>query len=301
MALRLLVLLFIVFALLTGCQQGGTVDLEGLKGRAQSGDPVACRKLVALLGEADRELHARIYPFLLELGDKAIPYLLEEVATPDRIRREQVIAALGNLRASQAAEPIARILADRSLQRRYVAAWALGEIGSPDAMPALIAALDDDDPEVARYAVRALVRLNRKVVPHLLAYLAEASPRGAAGAVRALGDIGDPMALDSLLIQAEGPNRPEAFLALGKLKDKRAETVLISGLTDPQWRHRMFAAMALGGAGSAAAVPQLRVALEDEEMVVREWAARSLEVLTGEHVTFRNDQGEQVLPYSIYH
>lgn len=300
-ALRIPVLLFIMVTFLTACQQGGTVDLEGLKGRAQSGDPAACRKLVALLGEADRELHARIYPFLLELGDQAIPYLLEEVATSDRIRREQVIAALGNLKASQAAAPIARILADRSLQRRYVAAWALGEIDSPAALPALIAALDDDDPEVARYAVRALVRLNRKAIEHLLAYLPEASPRGAAGAVRALGDIGDPIALDSLLRQADGPSRPEVLRALGKLKDKRAEAVLIAGLSDPQWRHRMFAAMALGGAGTAAAVPQLRVALEDEEMVVREWAARSLEVLTGEHVTFRNDQGEQVLPYSIYH
>lgn len=301
MVLRFSLLLSLMLLLLTACQQGGTVDLEGLKGRAQAGDPAACRKLVALLGEADRELHARIYPFLLDLGEKGVPYLLEEVATADRVRREQVIAILGNLKSARASGPIARVLADRTLQRRYVAAWALGEIDSPESIPALIAALEDEDAEVARYAVRALVRLNRKAVPQLLSYLSAASARGAAGAVRALGDIGDPAALQPLLLQAEGPSRPDVFLALGKLKAKGAETVLISGLTDPQWRNRMYAAMALGGAGTTAAVAPLRIALEDEEMVVREWAARSLEVLTGEHVTFRNDQGEQVLPYSIYH
>lgn len=297
MRIAILLLLF----LLTACQQQGTVDLEGLKARAQAGDEAACRKLVSLLGEAGRESHARIYPFLLELGERAVPCLLEAVGTADPVRREQVIAALGTLKVSQAAEPIAQVLSDRSLQRRYVAAWALGEIGSPQGIPALIAVLDDDDAEVARRAVRALIRLNLPAVPALLDYLPEASPRGAAAAVRALGDIGDPRALEPLLLQVEGPNRSEVFQALGKLKDQRAEQVLIAGLSDPQWRNRMQAAMALGASGTTAAAIPLRKALGDEVTVVREWAARSLEVLTGQHVLYRNDQGEQVLPYSIYH
>lgn len=293
--------LLCLFVLLSGCQQSGPIDLEGLKGRAQAGDPAASRTLVGLLGEDGREVHSRIYPFLLELGEPAVPFLLEEVESADRIRREQVIALLGNLKVSRAAEPIARVLHDRRLQRRYVAAWALGEIGGANAIPVLISALDDADAEVCRHAVRALIRINREAVPELLTYLAAASPRGASGAVRALGDIGDPSALEALLLQADGPNRPEVFLALGKLKDTRAETILIAGLTDPQWRHRMSAAMALGSSGTAAAVVPLQAALEDEVTVVREWAARSLEVITGQHVTYRNDQGEHVAPYSIYH
>lgn len=297
MRIAILLLLF----LLTACQQQGTVDLEGLKTRAQAGDESACRTLVSLLGEEGRESHSRIYPFVLELGERAVPYLLEAVGTADPVRREQVIAALGTLKVSRAAEPIAQVLSDRSLQRRYVAAWALGEIGSPQGIPALIAALEDDDAEVARRAVRALIRLNLQALPPLLAYLPEASPRGAAAAVRALGDIGDPSALEPLLLQVEGPNRSEVFQALGKLKDQRAEQVLIAGLSDPQWRNRMQAAMALGSSGTAAAAAPLRQALEDEVTVVREWAARSLEVVTGQHVTYRNDLGEQVLPYSIYH
>lgn len=293
--------LILLLALLPACQNRGTVDLEGLKVRAQAGDPAANRTLIELLGAEGRESHTRIYPFLLELGERVIPFLLEAVETTDPLRREQVIAALGNLKVSRAVPQISRVLTDKSLQRRYVAAWALGEIGSPEGISPLIAALDDDEAEVRRHAVRALIRLNTQPVAKLLAYFAEASPRGAAGAVRALGDIGDPGALEALLLQADGPNRPEVFQALGKLKDKRAEKVLIAGLTDPQWRNRMHAAMALGASGTPAAAAPLYRALEDEVTVVREWAARSLEVITGQHVTYRNDQGEQALPYSIYH
>ncbi len=298
--MRILSLLLLLF-LLTACRQGGTIDLEDLKNRAQTGDSGACRELVALLGEEGRAVHSRIYPFLLELGERAVPFLLEQVGTTDRIRREQVIAALGNLKVSRATEPIARVLEDRSLKRRYVAAWALGEIGDRRGIPALLSALDDEDPEVARHAVRALIRLNREAVAALLGYLPGASPRGMAGAVRALGDIGDPRALEPLLARADGPARPEVFFALGKLKDKRAEAALIAGLSDPQWRNRMHAAMALGSSGTAAAVAPLRKAMEDEVTVVREWAARSLQTVTGHQVTYRNDRGEQVLPYSIYH
>lgn len=293
--------LILLLALLPACQNRGTVDLEGLKARAQAGDPAASRTLIELLGEKGRESHTRIYPFVLELGESVVPYLLEAVETADPLRREQVIAALGNLKVSQAVPQIARVLADKSLKRRYVAAWALGEIGSPEGIPALLAGLDDEEAEVRRHAVRGLIRLNRLAVPELLTYLAGASPTGAAGAVRALGDIGDSRALEALLRHSEGPNRPEVFMALGKLKDQRAESVLIAGLNDPQWRQRMHAAMALGSSGTAAAVGPLRQTLEDEVTVVREWAARSLEVISGEHVTYRNDRGEQVLPYSIYH
>jgi HEAT repeat protein len=103
------------------------------------------------------------------------------------------------------------------------------------------------------------------------------------------------------LARVDGPARGEVFLALGKLKDPRAEAALVRGLGDGDWRVRMNAAMALGPLGGTTAVAPLEKSLEDPELVVREWSARSLEMITGRHVKYRNARGEYVLPYSIYH
>ncbi|OHB33048.1 MAG: hypothetical protein A2X84_01620 [Desulfuromonadaceae bacterium GWC2_58_13] len=291
----------LILLLCAGCRQGSPIDLESLKGRARAGDAAAFRQLIELLSVSERNLNDRVYPLILELGEPAIPFLLDAVNTDDRIRREHVIAALGTLKASQGVEPIGRVLGDRTLQRRYVAAWALGEIGDPRGIPFLLSALGDEDDEVRRYAVRALIKLNREAVEPLLAFLRTASARGTAGAVRALGDIGDSRALAALLQRVDGPARQDVLHALGKLKDPRAEAVLIDGLSDADWQSRMNAAMSLGALGGPAASAALEKAVEDEVLVVREWAARSLEMISGRHVKYRNEKREYVLPYSIYH
>jgi HEAT repeat protein len=165
----------------------------------------------------------------------------------------------------------------------------------------LIAALDDPNHEVRRYATRALIKINRPAVGPLVEYLQKASGEGAAGAIRALGDIADPAALDVLLAHAAGPQRAEAFLALGKLRDPRAAAVLIRGLDDADGQARMNAAMALGPLGGPRAVAALRHTLTDEVHVVREWSARSLEMITGQPVLYKNSKGEMVRPYNVYH
>ncbi len=285
---------------LTACQPSGPVDLDALQGRARGGDPAAIRTLVQMLGEENRPLNAKVYAMVLEAGPAAVPVLLEHVEADSANLREHVIAALGNQKVTQAVPAITRVLADRSYTRRYVAAWALGEIGDPAAVPALLGALDDPDPEVRKLAVRSLIKQNQAAVDPLIALLDKANPTAAAGAVRALGDIADPRALEALLAQAEGGARVEAILALGKLKNSRAESILLAALVDSDERIRMHAAMALGPLGTAAAVSPLRSALADEVVVVREWAARSLEMITGQPTTYRNDKGEQVAPDSVY-
>lgn len=291
----------LLFILLLACGQRGPIDLEALEGRARGGEAAAFRELVSLLAVKEKDVSGRAYSILTGLGQPAIPYLRDEIATADTEKREHVIAALGNLKDKEAVPTIGRVLGDRTLGRRYVAAWALGEIGAPAGIGALMSALDDDDAEVRRYATRSLIKLNLEAVEPLISFLSEASPRAAAGAVRALGDIGDRRAAEPLLTQISGVNRRDVFLALGKLKDPRAEAALLSGLTDADWQVRMNAAMALGPIGGAAAAQGLTKTLEDDVMVVREWSARSLEMMTGKRFTYRNAKGEQVLPYTIYH
>ena len=286
---------------LVGCSRDSAVNLEDLAARAKAGDLTAIVKLVELLAAPEGKVAERAYPAVVAAGAGAVPALLEQVGTPNRQQREYVIAALGTLKAAQAVAPIGRVLADRALERRYVAAWALGEIGGADGLSSLIAALDDPNHEVRRYATRALIKINRPAVGPLVEYLQKASGEGAAGAIRALGDIADPAALDVLLAHAAGPQRAEAFLALGKLRDPRAAAVLIRGLDDADGQARMNAAMALGPLGGPRAVAALRHTLTDEVHVVREWSARSLEMITGQPVLYKNSKGEMVRPYNVYH
>ncbi len=294
-------LLLCLLSLLIACTADPALDLVQLEAQARGGDAQAIARLVGLLKAREAGLSDRVYATLVELGEPAVPALLEQAGSGDTQQREYAVAALGTLRATVALPAIRGVLADASLQRRYVAAWALGEIGDPQAIPALVTALADQDTVVRRYATRALIKFNKAAVPPLVDYLQSAEGEGAAGAIRALGDIVDPRALEVLLAHAQGPLRAEAFLALGKLRDPQAETVLMAGLADTDWRARMNAAMALGPLGSPVAAAALEKRLEDEVHVVREWAARSLEMITGQPVLYRNSKDEYVRPYSVYH
>jgi len=294
-------LLLPALLLLGACSSEPALDVAALDNAARAGDAKAISQLVSLLGRNDSALNDKLYPLLIQIGKPAIPALLAQVNSANRGQREYVIATLGTLQAKEAVPAITATLGDQAFSRRYIAAWALGQIGDTQAIPVLMQALDDDNSDVRRYATRSLIRFNREAVGPLLGYLPQASLRGAAGAIRALGDIGDARALDALLSETGGPNRGEVFMALGKLKNKRAEAALISGLHDDEWRNRMNAAMALGPLGGPAAAAALRPVLEDPVMVVREWAARSLEMVSGEHVRYRDAKGELVMPYKIYH
>jgi HEAT repeat protein len=287
--------------LIGGCSRDTAVDLEELANRARTGERAAITRLVDLLAEPEGQVAEQAYPAVVAAGAAAIPVLLDMVDTADRQQREYVVAALGTLKAPGAVPALGRLLADRGRERRYVAAWALGEIASPDGIPALLGALADPNSEVRRYATRALIKINRPAVAPLIMHLRTAGGESAAGAIRALGDIADPAALEVLLAHANGAQRAEAFLALGKLRDPRAAAVLIRGLGDSDWRARMNAAMALGPLGGPQAAAALRRTLDDEVHVVREWSARSLEMVTGQPVLYRNAKDEMVRPYNVYH
>lgn len=297
---RILITTVSLFSLLA-CQQGGPLDLTALAEKAKSGDVEACRKMVDLLGVEKNGISEKVYPLVIETGQPVVAPLLASVSSVNTEQRERVIAALGTLRVASAVQPISQVLADKSLKRRYIAAWALGEIGDPAGIPALLQALSDPEELVRQYATRSLIKFNRTAVDPLVRFLDGADTIAAGGAIRALGDIGDKQAIDALLPQVDGPNRTDVLLALGKLRDSRAESALIDALDDPDWKVRMNAAMALGPVGSRRSVPGLQTTLDDPVMVVREWSARSLSVITGKTVMYRDADGQMVEPYSVYH
>ncbi len=285
---------------LLACQQP-PVDTARLIELARKGDAAATVSLVQRLGQDGAGDSDAAYKALIGLGPKMVPLLLDGLETLEGDFLEYRIAALGSLRAEAALEALSRILSRSDGKRRYVAAWALGEIGGEKVVPALVSALSDTNSQVRRSATRALIKLNRTASPALIEALQRTGGEAQAAAVRALGDIQEPGALEPLLRIIQGENREEVLLALGKLKDSRAESALIAGLTDADWRNRLSATMALGPTGGEASVPHLQQRLEDDIIQIREWAARSLQIITGKPQRFVNAKGQVVAPYSVYH
>ena len=154
--------LLISCLLLVACSTEPALDIEQLEADALGGDSEAIVQLVGLLGSADSAMADRVYPVVVATGEAAVPVLLNQVQSTNRQVREYVIAALGTLKVNQAIPAISQVLNDSHLQRRYVAAWALGEIGDPVAYRALERAQRRDlSVEVQAEAGWALSRVPR--------------------------------------------------------------------------------------------------------------------------------------------
>jgi HEAT repeat protein len=141
-------LIGICFFAFSACSSEPVLNLEELEANARGGDPQAIEQLVGLLASEESGLSDRIYAMVVEIGERAVPALLSRVQDENKQVREYVIAALGTLKVVDAIPAISEVLANKSLERRYVAAWALGDIGDATAVPALLSALDDENSEV---------------------------------------------------------------------------------------------------------------------------------------------------------
>jgi HEAT repeats len=182
--------------------------------------------------------------------------------------------------------------------KRATAAFALGDMGSPRAVPALLEALDDRNGDVRAAASRSLGRIGpeeaieplvtagveRRVprdvamlalldvgpsaVPRLLELTQHEEPRVRASAVELvglLGEAGDAEALPARLRDTAAEVRAAASGALGRLGAAMARDTLIEALDDRVPSVRMASAQALGQIGGRSALDALlRVARTDE-------------------------------------
>ncbi|HII76267.1 MAG TPA: HEAT repeat domain-containing protein [Methanolinea sp.] len=117
-------------------------------------------------------------------------------------------------------------------------------------------------------------------------------PRVQWKAARALGDLGEE-SLDHLIGALETTWNREARLgiieALGLIGGPRVVSPLVAQMEDRSNEVRWEAAMALGETGDLAAIPALRKALEDEDKYVRYGAALSLQKLSWQPETKRDE------------
>ncbi|MEN9249159.1 MAG: HEAT repeat domain-containing protein [Gloeomargarita sp. GXS_bins_116] len=150
--------------------------------------------------------------------------------------------------------------------QRYYAAWWLGRFRVKEAVPALIAALQDESDRTAlggyplrRNAARALGEIgDPRAVPGLIACLQVADFQLRAAAATALGLLGDPQAIPPLVALLQEQSVPSALgtenlpqpysailLALGRLKAHTAIPVIAPFAGHPLPRVRSAALCAL--------------------------------------------------------
>lgn len=147
-----------------------------------------------------------------------------------------------------AVAPLAREAADPASQKRDIAAWLLGEMRNPEAIPVLVAALGDKNPDVGYAASMALFKMGAPAVEPLLAALTGKNAQARAMAAYSFRYLKDPRAVEPLIKALGDENatvRARTEEALQSYQDPRATEPLITALRDPDAAVRRGALFAL--------------------------------------------------------
>ncbi len=208
-----------------------------------------------------------------------------------RSRTQEKLEALREARRApgdrRAAVPDLVELLKEGPRVRAEAATTLGEFGDPAAVQPLIAALDPsigkelpaEVNEANRHVATALGALRaRAAVPLLLQLLRSRDGFTQVAAVDALGDVGDPAAVDALSSLATGDDvepfvARKALVALGKIGEPRAAPGVLRMLFRERAGVSFFpeAAFAVYQIGAPMAPPLLAV-LKGEDRELAAWA-----------------------------
>ncbi|MEA2532647.1 MAG: hypothetical protein QOJ93_458 [Actinomycetota bacterium] len=162
--------------------------------------------------------------------------------------------------------------------RRATAAFALGGMSSPTAVPTLLRALEDPNPSVRAAVACSLGRLKapEAVKPLLEALVSGAVPGSLAGwALISIGAAGLP-GLGTLVTHPEAAIRAVTIDLVGVLGDPAYTPLLAERLRDSAAEVRAKAAVSLGRLGASEAATELRVVLDDRVPYVRAVAAEAL-------------------------
>jgi hypothetical protein len=162
------------------------------------------------------------------------------------------------------------------------AATALGTIGDPLAVPALVRALKDRYSTVRRAAAVALGSIgDARAFQPLIAALGDGDGFMRTDAAQALGRIGDPRAVEPIVAAIKTPSHVGSYKPVPALTLIGVPAVepLVAALRDDNHNVRYWSAIALGQIGDPRAVEPLIAALKDSNGPVRREAAEALRAL----------------------
>ena len=131
-------------------------------------------------------------------GSSALNALGDLAGSADEDTRWWALRALAEFDSPSVQKHLIAALADEEAAVRECAALGLRIHPTPEAVPALVAALNDSDALTADLAADALIDIGAAAVPALLEVLEGGNTMPQLSAVRALALIGDPRAIPTL-------------------------------------------------------------------------------------------------------
>jgi eukaryotic-like serine/threonine-protein kinase len=171
-------------------------------------------------------------------------------------------------------------LASENWAERQAAAGVLGDLKEEEAVPLLGKAIEDKDPRVRLAAAANAGKLKGRQAAETVAraVTAEQDPKVKEQQVKALGQIGSPVAKDTLAQIAQDPGRLGVFAAgsLIAVGDTSAKARLDAAVAAPQTELRLAAVEAASAAKNPIVVPTLKTGVTDRVLDVRFAAAEGL-------------------------
>jgi HEAT repeat protein len=201
--------------------------------------------------------------------------------------RADSVRALGFVEERSALPAVLAALDDEHEEVRAAAVDAAGRLGDPQAIPALLVRLADGSRHQRLRIIDALRSLGPTVTPALVE-LARAQPAQTVVVADVLGLVGTVGAIDALLHWCADPRSDVRVAALGALGsiglDDRSYYFALRALGDSDAHVRAMAARALGRGRRADAVDYLAARLDDDWLPAAQ-AAEALRRLGGAGLT----------------
>ena len=235
------------------------------------------RALVRLLGQATAR--KEVIESLVRYGERVTELLIEQLEAEEIETRKAAVVALGRI-GDPAAVPalVGAMTGDDELT--IVAAGALGKIGDRRCFDALLEMLGRPDAAVRQASIAAINSLGHpEMAGRALALLEDPNPYVRESAVKIAGYFGYAECTDLLLERCRDADenvRRAAIEHITYLEDDRVVPTLVDALGNAPPRVRAAAAAALAQVDGPTALPHLLGALGDSDSWVRYFAARSI-------------------------
>jgi HEAT repeat protein len=264
------------------------------------GGETVIAELTRLLGSP--ALRSEVIETFVRHGARVSALLAQQLEAEDLETRRAATAALGRIGDPQSVPALIRALPDPELT--VDVAGALARIGDSRAYGPLLKLLGHDRAAVRRAAIGALNSLGHPRMPQdVRQLLTNSDPRLRESAVRIAGYFGytecAPLLLKAIHDGDENVRRA-AVENLPNLDESRVLSVLLTAIRDESPKIRGAAAQSLGHLESVASVPALTLAMRDSDEWVRYYAVRALgQIRSPESIdalasALREDQAVQV-------
>jgi HEAT repeat protein len=259
----------------------------------------AVEKLVSAWNDPDPGVRSKVAEAISKVKDVTIvlSYLAAALKNENYEVRLLAVNTLGGIKDARAVELIIESLKDPDRIVRMAAARSLGRIGDPQAIQALTVALKDADPAVRSNAARALGGMKDvRTIEPLIASLLDQNADVRSAAVDALSKTKNPRVIKTLvafLNDRDDPYRSmarKAAKAMGEIGDPSAVEPLLgvladlarrSSLTFPELELLTATVKTLGQIGDPRAIKLLTRITNDVHSNVRLDAKKALEQIKG--------------------